>query len=61
MVTHDLDSVAAICDRVAVLAEGRIAALGTMAEILASPHPAVHAYFGGDRARLVRREPSPVS
>jgi phospholipid/cholesterol/gamma-HCH transport system ATP-binding protein len=61
MVTHDLDSVAAICDRVAVLAQGKIAALGTMDDILASRHPAVHAYFGGDRARLARREPAPLS
>jgi len=61
MVTHDLESVATICDRVAVLAQGQIAALGTMADILASPHPAVHAYFGGERARLVRREPAPLT
>jgi phospholipid/cholesterol/gamma-HCH transport system ATP-binding protein len=61
MVTHDLDSVAAICDRVAVLAQGKIAALGTMADILASRNPAVRAYFGGERARLAGREPASLA
>ena len=51
MVTHDLDSLYAVCDRVAALAEGRIVALGTMAEIHASTHPWVKAYFGGVRSR----------
>ena len=51
MVTHDLDSLYAVCDRVAALADGRIVALGTMAEIHASTHPWVKAYFGGVRSR----------
>jgi phospholipid/cholesterol/gamma-HCH transport system ATP-binding protein len=51
MVTHDLDSLHAICDRIAVLAEGRVLATGTMAEMLEVDHPWVQAYFKGPRAR----------
>ncbi|EKE44880.1 ABC transporter, ATPase subunit [Oceaniovalibus guishaninsula JLT2003] len=51
MVTHDLDSLHAICDRVAVLAEKRVLAVGTMAEMLKIDHPWVREYFHGPRAR----------
>ncbi len=51
MVTHDLDSLHAICDRIAVLAEGRVLATGTMTEMQAIDHPWVQAYFKGPRAR----------
>jgi len=54
MVTHDLGSLTAICDRVAALADGRIVALGTMEEVRASDHPWVRAYFHGKRARMLR-------
>lgn len=54
MVTHDLDSLYAICDRIAALADKRIVAEGTVDEILRSPHPWVQAYFHGERAS--RRE-----
>lgn len=50
MVTHDLDSLAAICDRVAVLLDKRVVA-GTMAELLDHEHPWVREYFHGPRAR----------
>ena len=49
MVTHDLDSLHTVCNRVAALAAGKIVAIGPMADILASPHPWVQAYFGGVR------------
>lgn len=51
MVTHDLETLNTACDRIAVLADGRIVADGSMAAMLASKHPWVHAYFGGRRAR----------
>ena len=51
LVTHDLDSLHAICDRVAVLAEKRVLAVGTLAEMLEIDHPWVHEYFHGPRAR----------
>ena len=51
MVTHDLDSLHAICDRIAVLAEKKVLVTGTMAEMLKVDHPWVREYFHGPRAR----------
>jgi phospholipid/cholesterol/gamma-HCH transport system ATP-binding protein len=51
MVTHDLDSLYSICDRVAALAEGKVIAAGPIANMLASQHPWLRAYFHGKRAR----------
>jgi phospholipid/cholesterol/gamma-HCH transport system ATP-binding protein len=53
MVTHDLDSLHAACDRIAVLGSGKIIAAGSMADMLASQHPWLRAYFHGKRARAV--------
>ncbi len=53
MVTHDLDSLFAICDRVAALADGKVIAIGTMTQMLAAEHPWLRAYFHGKRARQV--------
>lgn len=52
MVTHDLDSLNTVCDRVAALADGKVVAEGAMASMLTSEHPWVRAYFGGARARI---------
>ncbi|THD49450.1 MAG: ATP-binding cassette domain-containing protein [Bradyrhizobium sp.] len=49
MVTHDLDSLYAICDRVAVLGQGRVSAVGPIAELLLSTDPWIHSYFHGKR------------
>ena len=51
LVTHDLDSLHAICDRIAVLADRKVLAVGTMDEMLQVDHPWVHEYFHGPRAR----------
>ena len=51
MVTHDLDSLHAICDRIAVLAERKVFVTGTMQDMLKVDHPWVHEYFHGPRAR----------
>lgn len=51
LVTHDLDSLHAICDRVAVLADKKVVAVGSMKDMLAVDHPWVRAYFDGPRAR----------
>jgi len=53
MVTHDLDSLYTECDRVAALADGKIVAIGPIAEVLVCPHPWVQAYFQGKRARAL--------
>jgi len=52
MVTHDLDSLHAICDRIAVLIDGKTV-VGTLADHVANPHPWVQAYFCGPRGRAV--------
>ncbi|MBU3028904.1 ABC transporter ATP-binding protein [Paracoccus marinaquae] len=54
MVTHDLDTLHACCDRIAVLAEKRVLTTGTMAEMLKIDHPWVHEYFHGPRARAAQ-------
>ena len=51
LVTHDLDTLHAICDRIAVLAEKRVLVSGTMQDMLKVDHPWVHDYFHGPRAR----------
>ena len=53
MVTHDLDSLHAICDRIAALADGRVIATGPIEDMQASDHPWLRAYFHGDRARQI--------
>ncbi len=55
MVTHDLDSLAAICDRIAVLVDKRLI-IGTMAELLRHPDPWIQAYFHGPRGRAALGE-----
>ena len=55
MVTHDLDSLHTICDRIAVLSDGKISEAGTMSTMLASQHPWLRAYFHGARGRAGRR------
>lgn len=54
LVTHDLDSLYAICDRVAVLADKRVLAVGTLEDMLAVDHPWVQEYFHGPRARAAQ-------
>jgi phospholipid/cholesterol/gamma-HCH transport system ATP-binding protein len=51
MVTHDLDSLYSICDRIAALADGRVIATGPLPVMLASDHPWLRAYFHGKRGR----------
>ena len=57
MVTHDLDSLHAVCDRIAVLAGGKVILAGPMSEMLASEHPWLRAYFRGKRARMMSEAP----
>jgi phospholipid/cholesterol/gamma-HCH transport system ATP-binding protein len=51
MITHDLDSLHAICDRVAVIADKKVVATGTIAELERSDHPWIQQYFLGPRGR----------
>ena len=51
MVTHDLDSLYAICDRIAVLVDKQIPIADTLDVVRTYDHPWVHEYFGGPRSR----------
>jgi phospholipid/cholesterol/gamma-HCH transport system ATP-binding protein len=53
LITHDLDSLYAICDRIAVLADQKVIAVGTIPELLALDHPWIQGYFRGPRGRAV--------
>jgi len=51
MVTHDLDTLHAACDRVAVLAEKRVIECGPLDEVRRADHPWIQEYFSGPRGR----------
>ena len=51
LITHDLDTLYAICDRVAVLADGVMLKVGTIPELMEFDHPWVREYFSGPRGR----------
>lgn len=53
IITHDLDTLFGLCDRVAVLVDGKVTT-GTLAELMKSRHPWIHAYFHGPRSRAAR-------
>jgi phospholipid/cholesterol/gamma-HCH transport system ATP-binding protein len=56
MVTHDLDSLWRVADRVGVLGEAKLLALGTMEDLSHSEHPIVREYFQGARGRAAREQ-----
>jgi len=53
MITHDLDTLVATCDRIAVLVDHQIVT-GTFEELLENPHPWIQEYFHGPRARAAQ-------
>lgn len=56
IVTHDLDSLWQVADRVAVLGEGRVLGIGTMEELAQAEHPIIREYFYGPRGRAAREQ-----
>ncbi len=52
MVTHDLQSLHSVCDRIAALADGVVVAQGDLGTMMLSDHPWVKSYFRGKRAFL---------
>ena len=55
MVTHDMDSLFNICDRVAVLVDKKVVT-GSLDEIVRSPHPWIQSYFNDPRAVRARQQ-----
>ena len=55
MVTHDLDSLFSVCDRIAVLGKKRVLVAGTLDDMLDCPDEWVQSYFRGKRARSIPR------
>src|SRR6185436_19003411 len=47
MVTHDLDSLTSVCDRIAVLADKHVLVVGSLQDMMAYDHPWVRSYFHG--------------
>ncbi len=52
MITHDIDTIFNVVDRMAVLDDKRVVAEGTLTEILKNDHPFIHRFFGGNRAKI---------
>ena len=57
MITHDLDLLWQVADRVAVLAEGRVQGVASMLELARSDNPAIQPFFDGPRARAAQVQP----
>ncbi|MEO6340442.1 MAG: ABC transporter ATP-binding protein [Caulobacteraceae bacterium] len=55
MITHDLDTLYAICDRVAVIADKKVVAVAPVKELETSTHPWIQEYFLGPRGRAAQR------
>lgn len=56
IVTHDLDMLWRVTDRVAILGEKRVLEVGTMNALSASTRPRVHEYFQGPRGRVIKEQ-----
>jgi phospholipid/cholesterol/gamma-HCH transport system ATP-binding protein len=57
MVTHDLDSLFSVCDRIAVLGKKRVLVEGSIDDMLSIEEPWVKSYFRGKRARQIDLDP----
>ncbi|MES1993047.1 MAG: ATP-binding cassette domain-containing protein [Pseudomonadota bacterium] len=56
LVTHDLDTLVDLCDRIAVLADRKLIAIGTLDEVVACDHPFIQSYFHGHRGgRIINK------
>ena len=60
LITHDLDTLYAICDRVAVIADKKVIAVGPIPELLENQHPWIQEYFNGPRGRAANAGARPL-
>lgn len=58
LITHDLDTLYTICDRVAVLSQRRVLAIDTLAAVASHPDPWIQDYFHGPRGRAAQSSAS---
>ena len=56
MITHDLDLLWQVADRVAVLGEGKVQGIGSMSELSHMDNPAIRKFFGGPRGRAAQEQ-----
>ena len=56
IITHDLDSLWRIADRVAVLGNGKVLGIGSMSELSSATDPLIHEYFYGPRGRAAKEQ-----
>jgi phospholipid/cholesterol/gamma-HCH transport system ATP-binding protein len=56
IITHDLDFLWQVTDRVAVLGEGKVVGVGSMAELSEMTHPIIREYFDGPRGRAAQEQ-----
>ena len=56
MITHDLDLLWQVANRVAVLAEGKVQGIGSMSELSRMDHPAIRQFFDGPRGRAAEQQ-----
>ncbi|MFZ6748165.1 ABC transporter ATP-binding protein [Undibacterium sp. Ren11W] len=56
IITHDLDFLWQVTDRVAVLGEGKVIGIGSMTELSTMEHPIIREYFDGPRGRAARTQ-----
>ncbi len=55
MVTHDIDTIFTVADRIAVLGDKKVVAEGTLEEVMQDNHPFIREFFGGHRANTRRQ------
>ena len=56
MITHDLDLLWQVADRVAVLADGKVQGVGSMLELSTMENPAIRKFFAGPRGRAAQEQ-----
>jgi phospholipid/cholesterol/gamma-HCH transport system ATP-binding protein len=56
MITHDLDLLWQVADRVVVLGEGKVQGIGSMSELSHMDHPAIRMFFDGPRGRAAQEQ-----
>lgn len=56
MITHDLDLLWQLADRVAVLADGKVQGIGSMAKLSRTENPAIRVFFEGPRGRAAQQQ-----